>query len=390
MLPTRTLFLSSYTGLGGGETSLLALLRALDRSRVEPFLLCPREGQLTKAARRLNVPVRVAPWRGAPAWFVPALWTRAPAVARVLDCVDEVRPSVLHSEFHALPYAVGAARRRRLPVVFGCWGWWFRPRRWQARFYEDPALSVLAYSEAVRSGFLGNPPAIDPCRVSVVVPGVDVLAFRPRPGDVRAIRERLQLPVDGPLVVLVARFQNVKGHDVFLEMARHVLRAEPDATFAIAGENVFGGSLEEAYRRKIVRMAEGDPDLRRAVRFLGWVSHPQDLLAASDVVVCSSRFESFGMVAIEAMACEVPVVSTNAGGPAETVVDGETGYLVPPSRPDLLAARVVDLLSDPAKRRAVGRAGRRRVIDRFSVGRYAATVADILTAAAGGESAAPA
>jgi glycosyltransferase involved in cell wall biosynthesis len=72
------------------------------------------------------------------------------------------------------------------------------------------------------------------------------------------------------------------------------------------------------------------------------------------------------------------------------VVDGETGYLVPPSRPDLLAARVVDLLSDPAKRRAFGRAGRRRVIDRFSVGRYAATVADILTAAAGGESAAPA
>jgi glycosyltransferase involved in cell wall biosynthesis len=162
-------------------------------------------------------------------------------------------------------------------------------------------------------------------------------------------------------------------------MAGHVLRVEPRANFAIAGENVFGGSLEEAYKQKILRMAEDDHGLRRAVRFLGWLSRPQDLLAAADVVVCSSRFESFGMVAIEAMACEVPIVSTNIGGPAETIVDGETGYLVPPSRPDLLAARVVDLLNDPAKRLAFGRAGRQRVIDRFSVERYAATMADVLT-----------
>jgi glycosyltransferase involved in cell wall biosynthesis len=379
MAAVRALFLSSYTGLGGGETSLLALLGALDRARIVPLLVCPREGQLTEAARALKVDVRVIPWRAAPVWFVPAIWTRAPAVSRLLACIDEVRPAVLHTEFHALPYAVGAARRRALPVVFGCYGWWFRPRRWQRGFYRFPRLSVLAMSDAVRAGILERPGALDPACVSVVHPGVDTRVCRPRVGDRGAIRARLDLPFDRPLVTLVARFQDVKGHHVFLETARRVLRSEPRACFAIAGDNVFGGSADEGYKRRIVETVASDGALHDAVRLLGWIPRPEELMAASDVVVCSSLFESFGMVAVEAMACEVPVVSTNVGGPAETIVDGETGYLVPPQRPDLLADGVLRLLGNPDERRRLGMAGRRRVVERFSVDRYAAAVGDVLT-----------
>jgi glycosyltransferase involved in cell wall biosynthesis len=384
MAAVRTLFLSSYTGLGGGETSLLALLGALDRTRIDPFLVCPREGQLTEAARRLGVPVRVVAWRGAPVWFVPSVWRRAPAVPRILACIDDLGPSVLHSEFHALPHASAAARRRHLPLVFACYGWWFRPRPWQRAFYRDRVRTVLAISDAVRAGFLGSPPVIDPARVAVVPLGVDVTRFRPRHDDRPAIRARFGLPSDRPLVTLVARFQDVKGHHVFLDMARHVLRSDPRTLFGIAGENVFGGSADERYKQAIVGTATADSVLRDAVRFLGWTPNAEELIAASDVVVCSSRFESFGMVAVEAMACEVPVVSTNVGGPAETIVDGETGFLVPPARPDLLAARVLDLLADPAKRQAFGRAGRARVVSRFNVERYATVMADILTRVAGG------
>lgn len=382
MAAVRVLFLSSYTGLGGGETSLLALLGALDRSRIVPLLACPREGQITEAARRLGIDVRVLPWRGAPAWFVPALWTRAPAAARIGACIDELRPAIVHSEFHALPYAFGAVRRRQLPIVFTCYGWWFRPKPWQRALYRDSRITVLAISHAVRNGFLGDPPAMDPARVMVVPLGVDARICRPRPSERDAIRAGLGLPTAAPLVTLVARFQHVKGHHVFLEMARRVLQAEPRACFAIAGENVFGGRVDETYKRRIVDTVAADPRLRDAVRFLGWIKASEELMAASDVVVCSSLFESFGMVPVEAMACEVPVVSTNVGGPAETIVDGETGFLVEPGCPEALAERVLRLLANPDESRAFGRAGRSRVIARLSVERYAEAMTAVFSSVA--------
>jgi glycosyltransferase involved in cell wall biosynthesis len=380
--PLRALFLSSYSGLGGGETSLLALFAALDRSRVVPVLACAREGPLPDAARRLDVDVHVVPWRGASVWFVPSVWAAAPAVTRIARCVAQLRPAVIHTDFHALPYASAVSRRAVLPLVFGCYGWWFRPRPWQRSLYRRPQLTIVAISEAVRTGFLGSPPFALAPAVTVVPLGVDPAVCRPRREDRRAIRELLGLAADRPLVSMVARFQHVKGHDVFLEMARHVLREAPDAQFAIAGENVFGGSPEARFKRATVNSVARDPVLAGSVRLLGWISRSEELIAASDVVVCSSRFESFGMVPVEAMACEVPVVSTNVGGPAETILDGRTGYLVPPERPDLLAARVLRLLTNPAERRAFGAAGRQRVLDRFSVARYAARLTDVLEGAA--------
>jgi glycosyltransferase involved in cell wall biosynthesis len=113
------------------------------------------------------------------------------------------------------------------------------------------------------------------------------------------------------------------------------------------------------------------------------VPDPERLLAASDVVVCASRFESFGMVLVEAMASGVPVVSTNVGGPAETIADGETGYLVPPGRPDLIAARVLDLLADADLRQRMGTAGRARAKERFELRRYVEGFSEVIETLAG-------
>jgi glycosyltransferase involved in cell wall biosynthesis len=112
--------------------------------------------------------------------------------------------------------------------------------------------------------------------------------------------------------------------------------------------------------------------------FLGWLPHPELLLATSDVLVCSSRFESFGMALVEAMSCGLPVVSTSVGGPSEIVAEGETGYLVPPGRADRIAERVASLLDDPAARATMGARGRRRVEERFSLKRYASEVSDVI------------
>ena len=90
------------------------------------------------------------------------------------------------------------------------------------------------------------------------------------------------------------------------------------------------------------------------------------LLCSADLVVCSPWYEPFGLVPLEAMACGVPVVASAVGGMLDTVADGETGRLVPPQDPAALAAAVRELLADPARRRAFGRAGVRRARSRYS------------------------
>ena len=90
------------------------------------------------------------------------------------------------------------------------------------------------------------------------------------------------------------------------------------------------------------------------------------LYSHAAVFACPSVYEPFGLINLEAMACETPVVASAVGGILEVVVDGETGLLVEPARPDVLAEALTRVLANPALGRSMGRAGRRRVETRFS------------------------
>ncbi len=370
--------------MGGGETSLRALLGALDRKLYSPSLVCPRAGALPDSVRAAGIDVQTMPYRGSSVWFVPSVWARSPVVRRVEAVLRDLSPAVVHTDFHTLPFALPACRHLGIPILFTCYGWWFRPRPWQRAFYRRGPRSILAISEAVKRGFLGEPPFMSPDRIRVLHLGVDTDIFRPQPELREPVRRELGLAPDAPLVAMVARFQAVKGHDVFLRAGKLLAHQAPGARMVIAGGNVFGRRSDESFQRGVMAQAEADPILRDRVRFTGWLARSDRILAASDVVVCSSRFESFGMAAVEAMASGVPVVSTNVGGPAETVVDGETGYLVPPDRPDLIAARTLALLEDAPLRDRMGQAGRTRVVARFGLSRYAHGFSAILESLAAG------
>jgi glycosyltransferase involved in cell wall biosynthesis len=116
------------------------------------------------------------------------------------------------------------------------------------------------------------------------------------------------------------------------------------------------------------------------VDFPGRLPHDQMMKAmrATDIFVMPSTCqESFGVAAIEASACEVPVVATKVGGVPEAVIDGETGILVPPFDADALAATCIDLVRDPVKRRRLGEAGRRFVMDHYQWNQNAATMGQV-------------
>lgn len=368
------LFITTYTGLGGGETSLLTLAEHLDPTRYRPALVVPRDGQLPERWRVRGWPVTVLPFRGATTRFVPTLWTRFPIVRRLAAALHPPAPregiAAIHSDYHSLPFALAAGQQAGIPVVWTCWGWWFRPQPWQRNFFRQPAHTFAA-SWAIRDGFLGDPPFMPPDRVEVLPPGIDVRRFRPGL-DGSTVRRDAGIPADAPLVALIARFQDVKGHDVFQAMARLIVERLPAARFIVAGESVHGVGTEHAYRDRILAAHAADPILKDRLVYIGFRPDAERVMAAADVVVCASDFESYGMVNVEAMACGVPVVSTQRGGPAETVREGETGYLVPPRDPAALADRVLHLLANPDLRQRMGQAGRAHVIARFSAGSMAA------------------
>jgi D-inositol-3-phosphate glycosyltransferase len=161
----------------------------------------------------------------------------------------------------------------------------------------------------------------------------------------------------------VGRFDPVKGLDTLLEAMAIVVRTDPrwavNACLCLVG----GDKLDDPQRvdMEIARITQlrDELGLEGIVNFLG--PAPQDVLplyySAAQVVVVPSRYESFGLVALEAMACGAPVIASKVGGLADLVRDGQTGYLVPDGDPEALAARLLPLLDDPSLRRTLGEHG---------------------------------
>ncbi len=200
----------------------------------------------------------------------------------------------------------------------------------------------------------------------LVPPGVDVARFRPLDADGRAAaRERLGLPLDGRLVVSISRLVPRKGMDVLIRSAAALVGSRPDLTVAIAG-----GGRDRARLDRLVAET-GAP-----VHLLGRVPDDDlpDLYGCADVfaMLCRSRWagleqEGFGIVFLEAAAAGVPQVAGESGGSAEAVVDGETGLVVgDPGDVDAVTRALADLLDDPARRAAMGRAARERAEREFA------------------------
>jgi D-inositol-3-phosphate glycosyltransferase len=191
----------------------------------------------------------------------------------------------------------------------------------------------------------------DPARVTVIPCGVDVELFRPRPSA--PARQRLGLDAEHVLL-FVGRLTPIKGLETLLR-ALAMLRSDGLAKARLTLLVVGGAKGDEA----------GSGHLRRLAQELGvgaWVDfrgpQPQDILpdyyAAADVCLMPSRYESFGMVALEAMASGVPVIASRAGGLSVTVQDGATGRLVPEGDVAALARAVAGLLADGPGRHALG------------------------------------
>ncbi len=211
-----------------------------------------------------------------------------------------------------------------------------------------------------------------------VPPGVDTAAVTPfKAPERRAARAHLGLPAAAPLLVSISRLVPRKGMDVLIEAANRLAPSYPDLVVAIAGDG--------RERSRLERLAARSP---LDVRVLGRVSDEgrAALLGSADVFVmaCHNRWggleqEGFGIVFLEAAAAGVPQVAGASGGASEAVEDGTTGLVVAdPSDPGAVAEAIRTLLADPALRRRMGRAARKRVQESFDTDVLASRLADAL------------
>lgn len=235
-----------------------------------------------------------------------------------------------------------------------------RQKRWQwlyslvERVLATLTDVIISVNETDRARLLRW--GISPHRVVTVPNGIDLISFD-KAGDEMEL-EAVGLSKDLPLVMQVGRLGPQKDPLAFVEGAAHVLRARPDVQFALVGE----GPLQNAVLARIEQLG-----LAGQVRLTGWRDQAFRLMGCADIVTLTSRWEGTPYALLEAMACSRPVVATAVNGCVEIVAHGVTGFLTPPGDIQTWAKCVLYLLEHPAEAAAMGRAGRQRVEEGFTL-----------------------
>ena len=257
-----------------------------------------------------------------------------------LDAATAVDVPVLHT-YHAL----GAEKRRQQGLADTS-----PPQRIAVERRIAQEADALVATTRTEAGVLTSMGA-DPDRVAVVPCGVDLDRFRPDAGE-----QRSGADIAGPRrlrhrVVAASRLVPRKG---VADLIR-ALPLVPDVELVVAGGGPAGMVLDEPEGARLLDLAASSGVAGR-VSLLGAVPREDmpDLLRSADVVACCPWYEPFGLVAVEAMACGVPVLATSVGGLAESVVDGVTGVLVQPRDHRSIARGLLDLLADERRRTRMG------------------------------------
>jgi glycosyltransferase involved in cell wall biosynthesis len=214
---------------------------------------------------------------------------------------------------------------------------------------------LLAVSQAVADAQAAGEPGTAG-RILVVHNGIDLTTFDPPPAEVLdRLRGELGLVPGEPVLINVGRMVPIKRQRALVPIVAELVRIRPDVRLLIVGR----GEEEEPVRRAVA-----DAGLAERISVLGLRDDVAALLRLADALLIASGSEGFGMIAAEAMACELPVVSTPLAAVREVL--GDLGTYAEVDDPAAYAAAVAALLDDPARRAELGRAGRARVVERFS------------------------
>jgi glycosyltransferase involved in cell wall biosynthesis len=297
------------------------------------------------------------------------------AAWRLSRVLKQLRPDIVHThDPHAVAMAATAmsmATPKPRPALVSTRRALFRVAdnsfsRWK---YSEVDC-FIASCEAVRHRLISD--GIPRAKTRVVYEGVDLGRIEHLPAA--NIHSEFYLPTGAPIVVNVGALVPQKGQHHFVDAAALALREVPDARFVIVGDGELRAALEKHVK---------DKHLERHVFLAGFRPDALELTKGCDVFALSSVLEGLSIALLDAMACSKAAVATSVGGIPEVVVDGETGYLVPPHDVRAMADRLIFLLKRPEQRQTMGRAALQRARDAFTVERMVDGIATVYEEQAG-------
>jgi glycosyltransferase involved in cell wall biosynthesis len=296
-------------------------------------------------------------------------------VAQLVKMIKEERIDVVHSQTGGALYSCLAAKMAGIKCVQNI-------REYRIKYPKITCRIIVHYLNLFADRIICDAKMITDLFVVSGKPiskavtlhnAVDLIEYDPGISGDR-VRREFGIGKDQPVVGFVGRFDPYKGIEYFIEAARRIAVKRPDVRFLLVGG--LDNREYAPYQDKILSMAKTE-DLKDKLILTGVRRDLPNVLAAMDIFVFPSVFDSGPRIPLEAMAMGKPVIATNSGGVVEEVADGETGIIVPIKDPDAIASAALSLLDDPQILRIMGRNARSRIEKHFSQGHYISVVEDI-------------
>ncbi len=354
---------------GGTEHQLLQTVRLQQESgRYRVHLAClKRYGALLEPAERLLG--RAVPDFPTRSFYGPSFFRQ---LRRFIKYLHTNNIDIIHThDFYSNVFGMIGARLARVPVRIAA--------KRETKGLRTPAQdrlergvyrlahAIVANAEAVREHLTQAGIASE--KIHTIYNGLDLARVSV---DINWQRDAacaaFGLPPSRRFITIVASLRAVKGHETFLQAAQKVRDVVPDAAFVVAGE----GELRDTLKAQAARLGlSGD------VFFTGNCTQLADLLNLSYAAVLSSHAEGFSNSLLEYLAAGLPVVTTDVGGAREVVRPGVNGWLVAAGDDAQMAARLCELLQDPARAQAMGQHGRELVAAQFSCAAHLARTEEL-------------
>ena len=353
---------------------MLELVRRLDPARYQPLVVTPSdikyEGLLSQALTQagvrhqtMDIPVLRRRYLSA-IGMTRFLYRLSAGTSRLQRCIKQENIALVHSNTSAVWGGALAARRSQIPHLWHVHEIITRPTAvrkamtWMVSNYSD---HVVAISHAVAKHLLAEQPRLEQ-RLSIIYDAVDTERFRPDI-DAKELRSEWHIDAKEVLVGVVGRISAWKGQNLFLKAFANALPSAPGLRAVIVGEAPAG----EDWRIEELKVLSEELGIGNKVVWAGYRTDTPQVMAALDILVLpSTQPEPFGMVVLEAMSTAKPVIATAHGGPLETIVEGETGFLVSTSDPSGMANVLQNLANNAHLRLHLGEKARQRVAQNFT------------------------